>query len=498
MANDKEYISAINLPGGSKKYIKDEEVREVVTGIDETGNNYIEMKSGRREYLATTVPTGNIPTGSVAIGFDEGIFTYKSGTKVSEGVPTVNLFDVTDFSVGTTTYITKRITLEPNTTYTMSSNCPLYNVGALVAMGNVGETFTTASNGVYPNHPITRTTDGNGELMIGLRTNGSSYTPADYDTMLNEGSTPLPYEPYGKQKFPFYTNGSNLSDYTIYGNNGGVGDSVGNIFPTTFSHTGVSDDNGNTGTYTTRLFSNLIEIEPSTQYAFKIEGTVGGEDLSMNRLIYFDASQNFLSRDSSVLLQSTGTFTTLSTAKYVALDIRTQTLTSDIDESDITFGMLNLGATPYPNNYVIPVICGGSTTNVYLASPIGDGDSINYATAQVAIPTVDGVNNLICDTSVPPKKVSLTYTGWHSDLDGLQTEITSTNKLSADLVDDTSSTNKFVTSAEKTTISKAVTTDDIGLGTDYLIYNGIRVYISATEPTGNIPDNSIWLGGVMT
>lgn len=36
-------------------------------------------------------------------------------------------------------------------------------------------------------------------------------------------------------------------------------------------------------------------------------------------------------------------------------------------------------------------------------------------------------------------------------ISGLQTEITSTNKLSADLVDDTSTTNKFVTATEKTT-----------------------------------------------
>lgn len=36
-------------------------------------------------------------------------------------------------------------------------------------------------------------------------------------------------------------------------------------------------------------------------------------------------------------------------------------------------------------------------------------------------------------------------------VDGLQTEITETNKLSADLVDDSTSVNKFVTSAEKTT-----------------------------------------------
>jgi hypothetical protein len=31
----------------------------------------------------------------------------------------------------------------------------------------------------------------------------------------------------------------------------------------------------------------------------------------------------------------------------------------------------------------------------------------------------------------------------------------------------------------------------------YTIINGIRVYISATEPTGTIPDGSIWLGGVI-
>lgn len=107
---------------------------------------------------------------------------YPSGC----GERTENLFDISDYSVGTTSFITKRITLEPNTTYTMSSNCPLYNVGALIAIGNVGESFTTANNGVYPNHPISRTTDANGELVIGLRTNGSDYAPADYDTMLNQ------------------------------------------------------------------------------------------------------------------------------------------------------------------------------------------------------------------------------------------------------------------------------------------------------------------------
>lgn len=30
---------------------------------------------------------------------------------------------------------------------------------------------------------------------------------------------------------------------------------------------------------------------------------------------------------------------------------------------------------------------------------------------------------------------------------------------------------------------------------DYFTWNGIRVYVSATEPTGTIPEGSIWIGG---
>ena len=32
-------------------------------------------------------------------------------------------------------------------------------------------------------------------------------------------------------------------------------------------------------------------------------------------------------------------------------------------------------------------------------------------------------------------------------------------------------------------------------GTDYIVVNSIRVYVSATEPTGTIPEGSIWIGG---
>lgn len=39
---------------------------------------------------------------------------------------------------------------------------------------------------------------------------------------------------------------------------------------------------------------------------------------------------------------------------------------------------------------------------------------------------------------------------------------------------------------------------DLGLVDDhgrYIMINGTRVYASATEPTGTIPDGSIWIGG---
>lgn len=30
---------------------------------------------------------------------------------------------------------------------------------------------------------------------------------------------------------------------------------------------------------------------------------------------------------------------------------------------------------------------------------------------------------------------------------------------------------------------------------NYFTWNGIRVYVSSTEPTGDIPEGSIWIGG---
>lgn len=46
----------------------------------------------------------------------------------------------------------------------------------------------------------------------------------------------------------------------------------------------------------------------------------------------------------------------------------------------------------------------------------------------------------------------------------------------------------------ETNISKVTDTVAQG-GQGYQVINGIRVYVSATAPTGDIPDGFIWIGG---
>jgi hypothetical protein len=91
-----------------------------------------------------------------------------------------------------------------------------------------------------------------------------------------------------------------------------------------------------------------------------------------------------------------------------------------------------------------------------------------------------------------------------SEWTGKQDAIDSSHKLSADFIDDTGATNKFATEEEleqietnKTNIlsEQQKTTGMTEGGSDYITVGGIRVYVSATAPTGTIPTGSIWIGG---
>lgn len=83
-------------------------------------------------------------------------------------------------------------------TFTLSTDTPDYsrNAPLFLLSGNVTSGASTPVNGVY--NGVSGTTDSsNGYITIAFRLQSESTNPMTHKTMLNSGSTALPYEPYG-------------------------------------------------------------------------------------------------------------------------------------------------------------------------------------------------------------------------------------------------------------------------------------------------------------
>lgn len=66
-----QMVEELETSGGSDTYTKAQidALLAPYEGIEETDDNYIEMKSGVRLYITNTTPTGTIPSGSIGVGF---------------------------------------------------------------------------------------------------------------------------------------------------------------------------------------------------------------------------------------------------------------------------------------------------------------------------------------------------------------------------------------------------------------------------------------------
>lgn len=117
----------------------------------------------------------------------------------------------------------------------------------------------------------------------------------------------------------------------------------------------------------------------------------------------------------------------------------------------------DINALPSSTKYGATFTASLNTTDYKLTMTLKDQDGNTLGTAQVVdFPIESVVVNGSYDST--NKKIVLTLqNGTTIDIpvadliSGLQTEITSSNKLDADLVDDSTSTNKFVTASDKTT-----------------------------------------------
>lgn len=148
----------------------------------------------------------------------------------------------------------------------------------------------------------------------------------------------------------------------------------------------------------------------------------------------------------------------------------------------------DVSALPASTKYGANLTMSIDPTTYEVTITLKDQDGNNLGTTQtIDLPLESVVVSGSYDSST--KEVVLTLQGGSTirfsvaDLvSGLQSEITSTNKLSADLVDDSTSTNKFVTAANKTTWNgkqdKLVAGSNITIATD-------GKTISATDTTYN-------------
>lgn len=358
---------------------------EVVTGINSTANSYIEMKSGVREYLSLTVPTGNIPTGSVGMGFDEGLYTYKDGERTSA---------IDKFVGGAIQYAYETCHINANA---VNTDYKIYgsSTGVGVATEVNNETHYILPIVVIP------------EMWINSE-----------DTIETKENPSAPEKKY--IRYNVYRNIS--SEYTL--------DVAGLVY----------------------YKGNVAVLNKDT------EGAVVKTATRKGNVDYH-----------SINVEDTGDGVTI--VGYVVID--GEYYYGDVVHYDWDYVKANEPIYNFTE--------GATVVNIDIGTaPLYEGEYVDSSTGKVyryvdgtltpqnppsALPTITsytGQTRFAYDGENVPSKISLTYTGWHSDLDD--------------------------TTARKVAGITETGNDYIKMG------NGITLYISATQPQ-NPSEGDLWIGG---
>lgn len=219
------------------------------------------------------------------------------------------------------------------------------------------------------------------------------------------------YELTGVPPLTFIGNGHSLADYTIYGNTDGVGDRTANLFDKdSESVAGFINGSGAIATVPNYPIStyDYINVLPNTYYSYKAF-TVASPNESPQKTIrvsYYRSNKVFISRYFKIGNGLTKeTIITPNNCFYVRLSI-------DDNLGNVMLWEGSSDVSVYePYGYKIPVVCGGTTTDIYLDEPLGENESISMSDTGVSIPTINGTNILTVDTAVQPSNVYLKYKG---------------------------------------------------------------------------------------
>jgi hypothetical protein len=271
-----------------------------------------------------------------------------------------------------------------NGSFTLSTSCPIIEGAAALFFiaGNVQSGASTVSNGVYKNRPIT-VASSDGYVTVAYRYvhyQTGTADPRNEKTMLNSGSTALPYEPYG-YKIPILSGGVTTPIY--------LGE-----------------------TQTTRRIGKIV-----------LNGTESWTKSSLYK-------GNFWAKIIPTDAKLTDGLCTH--AQYE----------STISQSTFTFGDFSFERGSAGQNNVVDLFIGESTWDAtdfqaYLASEYSAGHPVtiyyllatpqtgtvneplmkvgDYADSLTAtIPVTAGENTLDVQTTVQPSEVTATYEGWHT------------------------------------------------------------------------------------
>ena len=281
-----------------------------------------------------------------------------------------------------------QITLEPNTTYNVTSDYnynQAQNATAFIVV-NSNTDITTANGGVFGSLIVTTTQDGILKIARRIKGNDETLIPKRED----------------------FENNSKYIQISINSVNG-VGDRTKNLANSNEMIKGywAYADGGfvNTNTW---ICTPKIACKGNVDYTFQF-----ANNSRWYGFVWYDENGNYIStsnvQNGSSTEYRTYTATSPSNARYLIINIAGFPQTTDtISVSDLINFQLEEGPTPTdyePYGYKIPVVCGGTTTNIYIDEPIGANESKSLSDTNVNIPTINGTNILSIDTTVQPSNV---------------------------------------------------------------------------------------------
>ena len=329
----------------------------------------------------TTLPADIYPTDTTATvglkGQMEQLGTPTPDNPVmpqETGEKTGNLFDkYGDYSVGSTTYNYTITGLKPNTQYTCSTNFEkisgIYTASIYFGGGS------SAANGVWANIPNRQTSTTEGTLLLLLRFRNEAGAPAVYDdvmngtiwVMVNEGSTALPYEPYGI-KIP------------------------------------ISSANTTTPVYlgeveTTRKIKKLV-----------LDGTESWNEDTSNYYIFINVSGKGSGIPNSTALSTHTENGVVVNSNGTALFFKKSVFVhSSLADFKAYLQQQYAAGTPVIVWYVL-----AEPETAVVNEPLRKIDDYADTVSGITIPTIAGANTIDVDTTLKPSEVSVNYKGWHS------------------------------------------------------------------------------------